>query len=94
MIEGKVYKGIEYIQIGDLPLKDQLAIREWLTLDKIIKIQTDRELLTECIQYKDYKYWFENILIAEESSEMVVKPNSTSAIKKFGLAIVTNPKHQ
>lgn len=86
MIQGKVYKGIEYIRITDLPLNEQLAIREWLTMDTIIKIQTDKELLTECVQYKDYKYWVEKILAKETTKEASVK-SKTSVINRFGLAI-------
>jgi hypothetical protein len=86
MIQGKVYKGIEYIKISDLPLNEQLAIREWLTLDTTIKIQTEKELLTECVQYKDYKHWIENVYSKETTNETSFK-SKTSVINRFGLAI-------
>jgi hypothetical protein len=86
MIEGKAYKGIEYIQISDLPSSEQIAIREWLTLDTIIKIHTDKELLTDCVQFKDYKYWFENIL-ASSTSEEIALTRKVNPIKPFGFAI-------
>ncbi|MTI39035.1 hypothetical protein [Fulvivirga lutimaris] len=86
MIQSKVYKGIEYIQISDLSLNEQLAIREWLTLDTIIKIQTESELLTECVQYKDYTYWVENVLSKQATQKATVKSKG-SIINRFGLAI-------
>ncbi|MEQ9656675.1 hypothetical protein [Fulvivirga sp.] len=86
MIQGKVYKGIEYIKISDLPLNEQLAIREWLTLDTTIKIQTEKELLTVCVQYKDYKNWIENFYSKETTNETSIKSKSC-VMNPFGLAI-------
>jgi len=86
MIEGKVYKGIEYIQISDLTSNEQTAIKQWLASDTIIKIQTEKELLTDCIQFKDYKFWVENTLTSETPKESVVKTGGR-VIKPFGFAL-------
>ena len=61
MIEARVYRGIEFIRISELPEDQKSLIEEWAIEGTIIKILTDKTLLTDCIQFKDYKYWFENV---------------------------------
>ncbi len=56
-----VYRGIEYIRISELPDVERSQIKNWLNGDMIIKIQTESELLPDCVVYKDYVHWFENI---------------------------------
>ncbi len=86
MIAAKIYKGIEFILIGDLPTIEQSAIREWLTLETIIKIHTEKELLRDCVQYKDYKLWFETVFISEEQ-EVKAASKKINPIKPFGFAL-------
>ena len=56
-----VYRGIEYIRISELPEDEKSQIRNWLNRDLIIKIQTQDELLPDCVVYKEYVHWFKNI---------------------------------
>jgi hypothetical protein len=55
----KIFKGIEYVQLRDLPLtqQDKLAMR----YDLFIKIMIDGKVVGQCIQYKDYNFWYENV---------------------------------
>lgn len=55
----KLYKGIEYVQLNELPEDQQRRIRESLNQELFIKILVDGHLHQDCILYKDYKYWFE-----------------------------------
>lgn len=55
----KLYKGIEYVQLNELPEDQQKKIKESLNQELFIKILVDGHLRQDCIFYKDYKYWFE-----------------------------------
>lgn len=61
MVTSKMYKGIEYIQLNDLPADQKEKIKTTLNKDMIIKILVNGELLSDCIQYKDYRAWFQNV---------------------------------
>ena len=61
MIEARVYRGIEFIRISELPEKQKSLIKKWAMEGMIIKILMDKTLLSDCIQFKDYQYWFENV---------------------------------
>lgn len=81
MIEAQIYKGIEFIQLADLPTDQQVSIREWASNDQIIKILKNDSLLTDCVQYKDYKYWFENVLQSETVTLTQKSPRKASSIR-------------
>lgn len=55
----KIFKGIEYVQLQELPpaQQDKLASRH----DLFIKIMIDGKVVGQCIQYKDYQFWYENV---------------------------------
>ena len=55
----KIFKGIEYVQLHELPLaqQDKLASR----YDLFIKIMIEGKVVGQCIQYKDYNFWYENV---------------------------------
>lgn len=57
----KVYKGIEYIEINDLPKIQQDKLAETLQRDLLIKILIDNKIVGNCLQYKDYEVWFDTI---------------------------------
>lgn len=57
----KLYKGIEYVQLKELPEDQQRRIKESLNQELFIKILVDGHLHQDCILYKDYKYWFERV---------------------------------
>ncbi|MBK8289932.1 MAG: hypothetical protein IPK96_02245 [Flammeovirgaceae bacterium] len=58
-VDRQVYKGIEYVRLGGLPLDQKEKIATTLSPDKIIKILKDGVLINDCIQYADYLCWFE-----------------------------------
>ncbi|MEM6523480.1 MAG: hypothetical protein AAGF85_08215 [Bacteroidota bacterium] len=61
MQKAKVYRGIHYIRVKELPEAEQTQIRNIDSTDLIIKILTDSELMTDCITYEDYSNWYQNI---------------------------------
>ena len=60
----KLYKGIEYVQLNELPEDQRRMIKESLSEELFIKILVDGHLHRNCILYKDYKYWFERVFNA------------------------------
>ena len=82
MEQSRTYKGIVYVRLKSLSPEERDQIKNWLNADTLIKIQTDKELMSDCILYKDYEYWHTHVftkisLIEEEKSDHKVK-----AIKK------------
>ena len=61
MVKPKIYKGIEYIQVSELPEAQRTILLETLNEDLLIKILANGVLYEDCIQYRDYRYWYENI---------------------------------
>lgn len=69
MVDPNIYKGIEYVQLNELPEEQKLALKETLSDDLFIKILVNGELRHDCIQYKDYAYWFKNIYPAAKQTQ-------------------------
>lgn len=65
----RIYRGIEYIRLSQLPVEESDKIKSWLQADMIIKIQTEEELMSDCVEYKNYVYWFEHIRSKIPSTE-------------------------
>jgi hypothetical protein len=74
MINPKVYKGIQYIILDDLPEEQRINIIETLSQDFFIKILVNGKVLNNCIQFKDYLFWFENIFLVPVNGSVI--PNS------------------
>lgn len=65
----KLYKGIEYVQLKELPEDQQQRIKQSLSRELFIKILIDGQLHQDCILYKDYRSWFENVYSISSESE-------------------------
>jgi hypothetical protein len=61
MIDSKVYKGIEYVQLNELPLAQREKISETMNADLFIKIMIDGKIVSECLQFKDYSFWYNSV---------------------------------
>ncbi|MEM6361196.1 MAG: hypothetical protein AAF149_07355 [Bacteroidota bacterium] len=61
MQKARVYKGIHYVRISDLPEEQQIQIKNIESRNLIIKILTESELMSDCITYDDYRKWYQNI---------------------------------
>jgi hypothetical protein len=61
MVQPKIYKGIEYVQFSELPLEQQELLKSTMPVDFTIKILVNEKILRDCIQFKDYFDWYENV---------------------------------
>lgn len=59
--KARIYRGIEFIRISDLPEDEQHQIKQIQSTDLVIKILTDNGLFRDCVSYKDYTHWYNNI---------------------------------
>ena len=59
-VESKIFKGIEYVQLKELPQSQQDRIIHTINHNLFIKIMIDGKILSQCLQYKDYDIWYEN----------------------------------
>jgi len=60
-ITSSVYKGIQYVQISTLPAEQRERLLLTINTDLFIKILVDGKILGNCLQFKDYEKWFENV---------------------------------
>jgi hypothetical protein len=81
----KIFKGIEYVQLQELPpaQQDKLASRQ----DLFIKIMIDGKVVGQCIQYKDYQFWYENVF---KTRIAVVKEARISEVAEIEPNLVLN----
>lgn len=77
-VNSKIYKGIEYIQLSDLPKDQQDLIVKNLNEEFFIKILVEKNVLGNCIQYKDYALWFENIYNSKVAPSRIDVPVNSS----------------
>lgn len=72
-VNSTIYKGIEYVQISALPPDQKEKLLQTINRDLLIKILVDGKLVGNCLQFKDYEIWFDNIYKAETKPVKVKK---------------------
>lgn len=77
----KLYKGIEYVELDELPEEQRMRIRESFNEGLFIKILVNGKLHEDCILYKDYTYWFHSVFVL------------TSATRRDGPVTVSSAEH-
>ena len=80
-VNSKIYRGIEYVQLNDLPKEQKESISSSLNEDNLIKILIDKTIVSNCIQYKHYEMWFDNvfkksIVVPTVKVERIPEPSS------------------
>lgn len=83
-VSSRIYKGIEYVELTDLPVDQQDRIKELRAEDFLIKILIDKTIVSNCIQYKDYLNWLERTYSIETVS---VKRERAAAAPTFEVAL-------
>jgi hypothetical protein len=63
MIASKNYRGIEYVQTSELPASQREVLTDTINSDLFIKILIDGVIVSECLQYKDYSYWYNSVFV-------------------------------
>ncbi len=86
MEKAKVYRGIEFVRISELPENQKVEIQKWASDGQIIKILKDEQLMSDCVQYKDYTYWFEVVFKVATANEPV-QNSPRQVVKPIKLAI-------
>ena len=61
MVQARNFKGIEFVQLSELPHEQQDILKNTLNNDLLIKILVNEKILNDCLQYKDYTAWYENV---------------------------------
>jgi len=70
-LEPKVYKGINYIRISDLPEKQKMIYTEDQKEMELIKINTGNQVFYDCILYNVYESWYSSIYLQAENEEAI-----------------------
>jgi len=60
-VAAKVFKGIEYVQVNQLPENQRESFVQSINDSLYIKILMDGKVISGCVQYKDYELWYESI---------------------------------
>ncbi|MBS1506813.1 MAG: hypothetical protein JSS79_09210 [Bacteroidetes bacterium] len=82
-VEAQNFKGIEYVQISSLPVNQQNSIRVSINRKLIIIILKGDDLIKDCLQYRDYVNWYENVYkiqLQEEKSQAPASPQHSFAL--------------
>jgi hypothetical protein len=61
MVASKIYRGIEFVQVSELPGAQKEAVVQTINKDLFIKILVDGKILNDCIQFKDYTVWYNSV---------------------------------
>lgn len=54
----KTFKGIEYVQVSELPQTQQEILSQTINPELFIKLLIDGKIISGCLQYKDYSKWY------------------------------------
>lgn len=64
--ERRVYRGIEFVRIDELPEDQQKALQASATFPERIKIIIDGKFHNQCILYSAYSEWHSNVFRKKE----------------------------
>jgi hypothetical protein len=56
--DSKIFKGIEYVQVSELPQAQRELLMQTINPDLFIKLLIDGKIIGNCLQYKDYSKWY------------------------------------
>lgn len=71
MVKSKVYKGIEFIQLSELPQEQREMLSSTLNRSLVIKILVSGKILNDCIQFRDYITWYEGIYKVQRATDRI-----------------------
>lgn len=79
-VDAKLFKGIEYVQLSELPQNQRELLTQTINQELFIKLLVDGKIVSGCIQYKDYSKWYVELYqplvsAAREQSVMQIQPN-------------------
>ncbi|MEQ8713244.1 MAG: hypothetical protein RIC80_09505 [Cyclobacteriaceae bacterium] len=56
------FDGFKFVRISDLPYDQSEQLASWIPQEELIKLDVDGLKIIDCVDYKDYNYWFDNYL--------------------------------
>lgn len=59
-VDSKIFKGIEYVQVSELPQAQREVITQTINPEFFIKLLIDGKIIGGCLQYKDYNNWYQD----------------------------------
>ncbi len=59
-VDAKIFKGIEYVQVSELPQSQREMLVQTINPDLYIKLLVDGKIISGCLQYKDYSHWYQD----------------------------------
>ena len=68
-VNSTIYKGIEYVQVRELPADQQELLLQSINHELLIKIMVEGQLVGNCLQFKDYESWFDNVFKIQQKSD-------------------------
>lgn len=81
----KIFKGIEYVVVSELPQLQQTMLLDTINPDLFIKIMIDGKIISQCLQYKDYSKWYD-----QKSKTTVVATIPSTEIADERVQVKTN----
>jgi len=69
-VNSTIYKGIEYVQLSTLPPEQKEKLLQTINHDLFIKILVNGKLIVNCLLFKDYEVWFENVYKSQFKQEV------------------------
>lgn len=86
-VSSKIYKGIEFVQLNELPKDQKDKISQAFTEDSLIKILIDDTIVSNCIQYKEYELWFETVYRKSIQLPVVRPERFTESTKELAVSL-------
>ncbi len=81
-VQAKLYRGIEFINVSELPADQQLLLQHALHPERI-KILLEGKILNNCIQYTAYSDWYATVY----KRSVAVSKNKPTQEKVFPVKI-------
>jgi len=58
-VDSKIFKGIEYVEVSELPQAQREVLTQTINPDFFIKLLVEGKIISGCLQYKDYIKWYQ-----------------------------------
>lgn len=70
------YKGIKFVRISSLPADQKSQIWSSFNINLVIKILKGDALLNDCLEYKHYVAWYQNIFTVNRNQKNLEAENT------------------
>jgi hypothetical protein len=82
-VNSTVYKGIEYVQVRELPPEQQELLLQSINRELFIKIIVEGQAVGNCLLFKDYELWFDRVYAKGEPGLVPQPaPKTTEEVKQ------------